>query len=299
MSKRESINRQILIIKKIRKSPFTFEEILNYLEIESEIQGYNYNISKRTFQRDIEDIRATFNFDIQFDFSKKVYYLDNEYHSEANDRILEAFDTFNALNITERISDFIHFEKRKPKGTENLNGLIHAIKNKVKISFSYFKFWDDEPSNRTVEPLALKEFNNRWYVIAKDDKDNNVKTFALDRLTKLSISSIKYKTAKPFNVEEHFKYCFGIISPNGQKPENIILSFDSFQGKYIKTLPLHCTQKVLIDTEHELKIQLKLCITHDFIMELLSHGDNLKVISPQTLIDKVTYNLKNSLKQYS
>ena len=298
MSKRESINRQILIIKKIRKSPCSFDQISDYLELESEIQGYNYSISKRTFQRDLEDIRVTFNFDIQFDFSNKVYYLENEEHTDTNDRILEAFDTFNALNVTERISDFIHFEKRKPKGTDNLNGLIHAIKNKVEITYNYIKYWDEEFTKRTVDPLALKEFNNRWYLIAKDHKDKTIKTFALDRLSELSISNKKCLERITFNVEEHFKFCFGIISPNDLEPEKVVLSIDSHQGKYIKSLPFHESQRVISDTEDTLIVELKICITHDFIMELLSHGNCLKVIEPQSLIDEMKYNLKSAFEQY-
>ena len=53
-------------------------------------------------------------------------------------------DTFSALNLTDRLSNHIHFEKRKPQGTENLYGLLHAIKNQVQIQFTYQKFWEDD-----------------------------------------------------------------------------------------------------------------------------------------------------------
>lgn len=144
MSKRESIARYNLIIKKLRKRPATFAEIEEYLALESEIQSYNFNISKRTFQRDRDDIRSLYNIDILFDFSKKVYYIDFDEQPEANERILEAFDTFNALNLTDRLSKHIHFEKRKPQGTEHLYGVLHAIKNQIQIKFVYQKYWEDE-----------------------------------------------------------------------------------------------------------------------------------------------------------
>jgi hypothetical protein len=51
------------------------------------------------------------------------------------------------------------------------------------------------------------------------------------------------------------------------------LSFDDYQGKYIKSLPLHESQQTISDSENELQIKLKLYITHDFIMELLSYGE--------------------------
>ncbi|MCK4661528.1 MAG: hypothetical protein KAT68_01575 [Bacteroidales bacterium] len=98
MSKRETISRYNLIIKKLRKYPASFAEISDYLALESELQEYNFNVSKRTFQRDLEDIRSVYNINIQYDYSRKVYYIDFDQQPEVNERILEAFDTFNALN---------------------------------------------------------------------------------------------------------------------------------------------------------------------------------------------------------
>lgn len=279
MSKRETITRYNLTIKKLRKHPATFSEISDYLAFESDLQEYNFNVSKRTFQRDIEDIRSIYNIDIQYDFSQKVYYIAFDEQPEINERILEAFDTFNALNISYRLSDFIHFERRRPRGTENLYGLLHAIKNEVQISFSYQKFDEDEITRRVTEPCALKEFKNRWYVLATDMKDKKVKSFALDRLSELEISKKKFQLPNDFNVNEQFKHCFGIINPNECKPQEIILSFDPFQGKYIKTLPLHESQVILKDNDDELLIKLTLFVTHDFFMEILSFGDNVKVMS--------------------
>lgn len=298
MSKRESIARYNLIIKKLRKQPSSFSEISDYLAFESDLQEYNFNVSRRTFQRDIEDIRSVYNIDIQYDFSRKVYYIDFDEQPEVNERILEAFDTFNALNITDRLSNYIHFEKRRPQGTENFYGLLHAIKNKVQISFSYQKFWEDEITHRITEPYALKEFKNRWYVLANDLKDKKVKSFALDRLSELEITRKKFQLPNDFNVNEHFKYCFGIISPNEHKPQEVILSFDPFQGKYIKTLPLHESQVILKDNEDELLIKLTLFLTHDFFMEILSFGDNVKVIQPVSLIAEIKKAYENALKLY-
>jgi predicted DNA-binding transcriptional regulator YafY len=214
------------------------------------------------------------------------------------ERILEAFDTFNALNVTDRVSKYIHFEKRRPQGTENLYGLIHAIKNTKCIAFTYAKFWDDYTTKRTIEPYALKEFSNRWYVMGKDLKDNTIKTFALDRLSDFQILNTAFVYPSNFNIEKHFEFCFGIISPNGEVPQKILLSFDSHQGKYIKTLPLHQSQHILKDSENELQIELTLCITHDFIMELLSYGNTVKILSPSILKEKIVEILGDTLRQY-
>jgi predicted DNA-binding transcriptional regulator YafY len=298
MSIRESISRCNLIIKKLRNKPATFSEINDYLSLESELQGYNFVISKRTFQRDLQDIRSIYNIDIQYDYSQKVYFFEMEQQPVVSERILEAFDIFNALNISDRLSEFINFENRKPLGTENILGILHSIKKRFQIKFTYHKYCDEETSERVVEPLALKEFKNRWYVIANDLKDYTIKSFALDRLTALEITNKKFIENNSFNVNEHFKHCFGIIGPNENKPQEIVLSFHPIQGKYIKSLPLHYSQQIILDSENELRIKLKLVITFDFFMELLSFGEYLKVIKPSSLINDIKTSLINSLKQY-
>jgi predicted DNA-binding transcriptional regulator YafY len=299
MSKRESISRYNLIIKLLKKRSCTFEEISTHLQQESEIQSYNFSISKRTFQRDLADIRTIYNIDIKFDFIKKVYYMDFDQNPEFNERLFEAFDIFNALNISDSLSDYIHLEKRNPQGTENISGLLHAIRNRMQISFVHLKFWDDKPTIRTVNPYALKEFRNRWYIMGLDVSDKQIKSFALDRLSSLHIfANNKFSKPEDFDMQQHFKYCFGIISPNNNKPDQIILSFTPLQGKYIKTLPLHESQEIIIDNASELQIKLNVFITHDLLMEIYSFGDSVKVIEPKYLIDEITATYKSALKQY-
>jgi predicted DNA-binding transcriptional regulator YafY len=286
MSKREFIARYGLIINKLRKGQATFNEIDEYLKYQSEIDEYNYRVSKRTFQRDLVEIQSLFGVEIAFDYRNKVYRINLDEHEEIGERVLEAFDTINALNASERISNFIHFEKRRPQGTENFNGLLHAIRNNHVIKFTYCKYWDNNISQRMVEPYALKEFKSRWYVISKDQKDGIVKSFGLDRITNLDILKKKFHPTN-FNVNEHYRNCFGIIGSDEQGPSEVILSFTPFQGRYVKSMPLHESQQVIVDNEEELRIKLTVYITEDFVMEIMSHGDRVIVLQPIQLKDEV------------
>jgi predicted DNA-binding transcriptional regulator YafY len=305
MSKRGYISRYLLILKKLKVKPYsTYEELQTYIEnqfdfLQMQDDTLNVGFSKRTLQRDIKEIRNVFGIDIEYSKSNKGYYISQSETENMNfQRMIEAFDMFNSLNLAQDLTPFIHLEKRRPQGTENLYGLLHAIKNKLKIKFTHQKFWEEESSQRLVEPYALKEFKNRWYILAKDSKDNNIKSFALDRLTNLEITTQTYQYPDNYSIEQSYRYCFGIISPNGSEPQDIILSFDPFQGKYIKTLPLHETQQVLADNDRETRIKLKLCLTHDLVMELLSFGDNMKVIEPKSLADEIKQAHKKAYKQY-
>jgi hypothetical protein len=305
MSKRGYISRYLLILKKLKVNPYSSYEVLKaYMENQFEymqMQDDNLQIgfSKRTLQRDLKEIRNVFGIDIEYSKPYRGYFITQNENENMNfQRMMEAFDMFNSLNLAQDLTPFIHLENRKPQGTENLYGLLHAIKNRFIIKFTYHKFWDEEFSQRTVEPLSLKEFKNRWYIIAKDSKDNSIKSFALDRLSNLEITNQTFLYPPNYSIEQSYRYCFGIESPNGKEPQDIILSFDPYQGNYIKTLPLHHTQEILVDNDDELKIKLKLCLTHDFLMELLSFGDNLIVIEPKTLVMQIKEAHKNAYKQY-
>ena len=299
MSTRDSLLRYIHIINKLRKSPATFEEIDHYLSEQSQKQDLNFKISKRTFQRDLKDIGTIFEIEISYDFSRQVYSINEEEYSEISRRRMESFDTFSALKIGENTTRSIHFEKRRPQGTEHLFGLLHAINNNLQIRFTYQKYWEDQPTSRSAEPLALKEFKNRWYIVANDLKDSKIKSYALDRLSDLEITKKRFPFHKDFDVNEYYKSCFGIISPEvDQQLQEVILSFDPYQGKYIKSLPLHESQEILKDNEKELLIKLTLFVTYDFLMELLSFGENVKVIQPDNLIKDVKAVHRKALNRY-
>jgi predicted DNA-binding transcriptional regulator YafY len=294
MSKRGYLSRYMLIVKKLKTKPYsTYQELQGYIDNRFEYyqihdETLNIGFSKRTLQRDIREIRNLFGVDIEYSKSNKGYFINQTERENLNfQRMMEAFDLFNSLSLAQDLTPFVLLEKRRPQGAENLYGLIHAIKNKLEIRFHYKKFWEEEGSERSVSPYALKEFKSRWYILGCNNKYGSIKCYALDRLTNLEITSKNFEVRKNFDVEEYYRHCYGIISPDQGEPEEIILSFNPFQGKYIKTLPLHETQEIFVDNENELQIKLKLYITFDFMMELLSFGDNMKVLKPVSLVNAV------------
>lgn len=297
MSKREYLTRYLLIIRRLRKSPAAFREISDYLQRESELQEYNFSISKRTMQRDIGDILSIFGIQIEFDFSRKVYFIADDGQTDFNNRMFEAYELFDALRLSDKISSSVYFDNRRAHGVEHLHGILYAVKNRRVIRFNYQKFWEEEIYKRTGEPYALKEFKNRWYVLMHDTKDKTVKSFGLDRISDLEITNSTFKQPE-FDVRQQFQNCFGIISPHNDEPQNIILSFNPVQGRYVKSQPLHESQEILFDTKDETRVHIKTYITDDLIMEFLSHGDNVEVMKPLKFRDEIAKVLKRSLAKY-
>ena len=70
------------------------------------------------------------------------------------------------------------------------------------------------------------------------------------------------------------------------------------QGKYIKTLPLHKSQKVLVDNEKECRIALRVVPNYELTQEILMHGDTVRVLEPAWLAEKIQQILKRTLEKY-
>ncbi len=299
MAKQDYIFRHLTIIKKLRANKeATFEEIKAYLKRESELQDRMFSISIRTFERDRNEIYSLYNVDIQYDFARRVYFIANDQQSDLNNRLLESMDTLNSLKMVSDFTRYMLFEKRKAMGTQHFHGLLHAIKNRIVILMIHQKYDDEEPSDRRVEPYALKEAKGRWYLFARDTRDKKLKTFGLDRILSFDNTPARFDYPKDLDINAVFHDCFGVINPGNETPEEIILSFAPEQGKYIKSYPLHESQEVLKDNSGELRIRLYLYLTRDLIMELLSYGDTVKVMEPKRLKKEIASTNRNALKLY-
>ena len=235
--------------------------------------------------------------EIKFKRSTMTYQIINDSFSENSQTIFDNLLLINAYKQTENNSEIMIFEKRQASGLHNLEGLIFAIKNSKIITFNYTKNWEGISTKRVVEPYALKEFKNRWYLLANevDGKDFFLKTFGLDRISDVEVNSKTFKKQE-VDIDKLFVNSFGIISTLDQIPETIILSFDYEQGKFIKTLPIHHSQKVLIDNDSEYRIELTLVPTYDFYQELLTHTGRMKIISPENVRDKYFEFIKSAKK---
>jgi predicted DNA-binding transcriptional regulator YafY len=190
------------------------------------------------------------------------------------------------------------FEDRKPLGTQHMSGLLHAIQNQLEVKFMYLKFYDASVSERRLKPIALKEARNRWYLIAEDMKDTIVKNFSLDRISNFIVTEAKFKAHKDYDIIEEFNHSFGIINGTNEQPEKIILAFTPNEGRYVQSLPLHHSQQLILENKDEIQFSYFLVPTYDFKMELLSYGNQVKILGPDSLRKSIKKKLKDAIDQY-
>ena len=298
MSRKEGLQRYRFIIHKLTIKPSTFEEIQDYLRRQEELTEDQLTCSLRTMQRDIKDIERIYDIEIKYDRSQKVYRIVHDSREKHSERLMETFDLYNAIKVSNNFANHLLFENRQALGTAHMYGLLHAIKSHREICFNYRKHYDDSFSERRVQPVAIKEARYRWYLLCRDTKDDAMKSFGLDRISDLEITGRSFEPIVDYDAENDYKYSFGIINGTREKPEKIELSFTPREGRYIKSLPLHHSQQLISEDDKETRFSYKLAPTYDFKMEILSYGDQVKVLKPESLKKTIQEELEKTINLY-
>ncbi len=298
MSKLIYFKRYLYVIDRLRSRSSNFTELQAYVirKLENEDIDTPFEYSIRTFERDKKDILTLFGISIEYNRKDKAYYIDeDEIEDQSVTRMIDVFSIHHALQEGNKLSPSVFLEKRKSLGTENIHGIIHAIQNGVMLKFTHQKHWKDDITQREVKPIAIKESQQRWYLIAWDKKDEKIKTFGLDRITDLIITDTKFKPIS-YNVEKEFKHAFGVETY--EKEEKILLEFTRQQGNYIKSFPLHESQRILEEDEESIWVEIYIHPTNDIKMELLKYGSNVKVVSPISLQNEMKKRILEMTKLY-
>lgn len=295
MAKREFIQRQLLIIRRLKSRATSFEEIKSYLLQQQEITNDNFDISQRTFQRDLKDINSIYGITIAFNKKEGWYEITDEDEEKPFERIIEAFETVSALNYSDQVSKNLFLEKRSGKGTEHMHGLLYAIENRFEVIIIHQSYWKEKPETRILQPIAIKESQNRWYLVCFDTVKKEIRNFALDRIVKLDLTATKFKAIN-FDTAAHYKNAFGVECYEPATKITVIATV--FQAQYLKSLPLHTSQKIVKEDGQYCSFEYFMHPTNDFIMEIMKFNENLEVTAPLALRKEIQKRIHNMAKLY-
>ena len=280
----------------------------------------DHEIGERTLEQDIHDMRFNrhLGFEAPIEYSKEYdgyYYTDREYSMDnipINEddlgalafaatlldqyKNVEIFSTFSgavqkivdAVNIRRLLKEeshypFVEFETAPlVKGSEYLQLLIRAIREKRVISFEYKRFDAEKSRRHVLHPFHLKEYRNRWYLIGLNHGLQTIRTYGLDRFEGgISFESIPF-TDYSFDPRKYFRSTVGIIAPQ-EAASRVVLRFSRHQGQYIISQPIHESQEILEETADHVTISLSLVPTHELIMLILGWGAEVEVVEPEFL----------------
>ena len=295
---RNLINRYVWLVDTISRYGRITLKDLNDAWLRSEISE-GKPLARRTFFHYRDGVEEMFDINIQCDKSTFEYYIDEaggESSARLRSWLVDSVSMSDMLRSAQDISGRIILEN-VPSAREHLPVIIDAMKQKRRISFSYKSYTRSRPTDGILlEPYFVKIFKQLWYVIGLNVKDGQIKTYALDRMSNLSLMQETFEMSDDIKPSEFFKDCFGIIT-NRNSAKRIVLRVEPTQAKYFRALPLHRSQQEEVHDDYSL-FTYQMRITYDLKEELMSHGASIEVLEPKELKTLIRTELEAALKNY-
>lgn len=289
-------NRYVWLVDTIyRAGRISFEEI-NERWQRSSLNDTGEELPLKTFHNHKNAIQQMFDINIECDRrGGYLYYIE---HAEDMERggvrtwLLNTFAVNHLINESHHLKRRILFEEI-PSGQRFLTQIIEAMRDNLTLELTYQSFWNNTASTFEVAPYCVKVFRQRWYVVACSLSDERLRVYALDRIQELRTTENTFTLPEDFDPEAYFADSFGITVDEDCPVERVRVRVQGIQRQYLRTLPLHASQRETVISEVDSIFEFRLRPTLDFQQELLSHAADLdgelEILEPERLRD----NMKN------
>lgn len=296
-----------------------------------EYEGISNGVSKRTIQADIQFMRSDklgYNAPIIVKEKKYYTYEDADFSISKTPinqadidklkevvNVLKQFNGFsyfgemtevvaklenNLYKSSKKSRNHIQFESNQLlKGIEYINPLYQAILQKKALLIEYKSFKAQKSQQSIYFPYLLKEYRNRWFLIAKPRKGKILATMALDRIIAFQeLPQEPFVDCVDFDFDAYYADLIGITKSETNKAQEVILKIDKYNAPYILTKPLHTSQKTLKEDENGIIISIEVILNFELEREILGFGESVEVLAPKALVNKIKRRLANASNLY-
>jgi len=293
------INKYVWLVDTIYKAGrITYDEI-NQKWIEQDMD--EKTIPLRTFHKWRIAIEEMFHLNIECERKGGYhYYIDNVDEIKRDGLRNWLWRTLSMSNLllgSQAIKDRIILESI-PSGQENLAIIVDAMKTNTQLTITYQSYWRDEPSTFTVYPYCVKLFKQRWYLVALSPYYEKVMIYALDRIKDMEVEDEHFVYPDDFDPDSFFEGCIGVIVDEEYDIETVRLKVSAHQSNYIRSLPMHSSQKEIERNDDYSIFTFEVRPTFDFQQEILMNGADMEVLSPERLRNEIAEKIENMSNNY-
>lgn len=256
-------------------------------------------LSRTTFHRHRIAIEEIFGLYIECDKKNNKYFIGND-HILRQDSIQNwMLSTLSVGNIVEESQSLHHriLLEQIPSGGKKLQLVIQAMKESRTIALTYHRYGKTEESHYTLSPYCVKLFRQRWYVLGRLS-NGYLSTFSFDRIKEVELADEKFKMPDDFDAADFFRNSFGILVDDKAPVQRVVLRTYGYEPYYLRDLPLHPSQREIRSSPDFTDFELRLKLTSDFMSKLLSRGEWIEVLEPQSLADELIAMHKNAISRY-
>jgi predicted DNA-binding transcriptional regulator YafY len=219
--------------------------------------------------------------------------------SDAVTRIL-ASSVLRRINTSDTKKYIQVAEVTEGSGIEWLEKIYNAIVDKKTLRLHYRSF-GDRTSVRTISPYMLKEYRNKWYMIAYASEikhDNKTILFKLSRIENIEDSDEDYYIDSTFNQDQYFKYSLGVFHMHDSKPIDVKLKFTGSVVNLISEDKLHSSMEIISKSDKEMIVQLRVYDSPELQTLILSFVDSVEVIEPLSLRSVIKERINKAILKY-
>ena len=293
--------------------------------------GKNFSIS--SIQKDIkamkEDEALGFNAPIKFSRQYNGYYYSdpdfsinsiplNSAELEALEAVSDVLTAFTGSRISEYYNQAVqkitasikektlHKGKNRKfiqtdaqvrhKGFEYFELLLHAVMEKIPVCFIHYSYNKRCFNSVIAHPVLLKEFQNKWYLVAYSEQHKCLRTFGLDRISDPLMLKKEFHDTSDEIIDNYFSDIYGVYPLPKAVKQKITFLAGPFIAEYIKANPIHTSQTIQKTGEHGgVFFELELIPSQELINFFVQFGPDLVVLSPELVHNKVLETVKKSL----
>jgi len=280
------LQKYIWLIDTIRRAgKISHKDLSDRWEREKNLSDYK-PLHRATFNRWRKAIYEQFSIYIQCQkIGGYLYYIANPEDIDEDKLkkwMLDSYAVGNIIGNNISLKDRILVDQI-PSGRDHLTTILEAMKENHVVNIEYKSFKYSRSYEIPVEPYCVKFHENRWYMLGHNISKDTIRLYGLDRIESMEITDKEFRLPKGFVASDYFSDYFGIVSDENVKPERIVLRANEDHKHYLRSLPLHHSQKLIEDNGSYADFELYLAPTYDFIMKLLHFGAMIEVISPASL----------------
>ncbi len=291
MVKTDLFKRYVWLLNLIyRNDGITRQEINRQWSLSHLNGGKENELPERTFHRHKMAIKDLFEIEIVCDrHGDKTYHISNRDEiddDETKSWLLNSFAFNSLLSENQDLRHRIKYESN-PSGQMFLTPIMEAMRDNVVISLNYQSFHMPKPEPHEIEPYCLKIFKQRWYVIGRRTDTNLMRTFALDRVNGIVRTLRNFDMPENFDADTYFADFVGITVDANIPKETIRFLARNGQQNYLRSLPLHTSQREISSTETESIFEIFVRPTPDLFQEFLRFGKDLKILAPIWMANKM------------
>lgn len=307
-------------------------DIVDYLREECSIEA-----ERRSIYRDIAVLRDEFGMDIEGGQGGKYRLMSRQFEQDDLRILAECvhaarfISASKAKELVETIGELgsiyqseslqhdiflIDRVKSTQKGTLNIISTINtAMAKKLdgkphepqKISFKYMMHTIDDVNTMVekhkghlykVSPYRLLINDGNYYLLAFDDKTQDMRTYRIDRMKDVRLLPEPQEGKEAFESIDLQTYTQRVFSMFGGEKQYVTMRFANYLlDAVIDRFGTKNASYSKVDDEH-FSVSVEVELSNQFYSWLLQFGENAKIIHPKEVVDKMRKFLENMISRY-